>query len=695
MQLQDALHPSVVPHALITPQTQPQISSLKGIDNVQFSGKKQSLAITPKEAERMATSLFQSGQVSADFYRIMHEAAGPLAKLSDKALPAKFSKTRDLTPDDIASRIMAGKELPASQKMAYGLVSVDGKKSRVSINEGVSQQLVEALMPQSSSELPEVVRQEIELYGGQVPLLVTVRDTKATLEFLNNDLLPNYKLHANVEMPDGSVQEYKEAMLWPFLKSVLSGEELPDKLKSLTGKMNDLPFYEISCPNAPNLEAYLKEKMSEKTDLKAQLASLELTKLQYSEQLPLSEVVMSLSVGVALGAGGELGVEHFLHGEGMEAFLARYGVLFLVDVGDNVLGESAAVLNDTAAYGMHGIKSLFTEEGRPFLKRALKAGFGGAVLGLALNWAPALAMTQLYLAGDPSSVSNALVTAAAGGVGSTSTSMGIPINYRITYPQLYTLANELYENDLLDMPDEIESIESKYEKEQAVDNYLKSYAQEELMIRTGMWASLLSFAASPLAGLSFLAPLMTKGAISPEQAAVMYMTTSAGCENLYRLAGVFQKMKFTMDKQTEMLAGYLIDQSSSEKPDDSDSRLKTVTEMMQGRLGKPSKAVGKATDGVAWMSRAKWFMMRPFEKFDRGQRFLEFIGAREEVPLSTTVVEYLSEEGGNNAVAANEASDDADPNPAKSLHERPNKLTKQDFRNAARKTNDVIKRHGK
>jgi hypothetical protein len=279
------------------------------------------------------------------------------------------------------------------------------------------------------------------------------KDTHTAMaQFLHETVIPYFRVDDTLPVlnpknkPNKGEVEVFQTVPWPFFKAVASNQPLSSDYLSMAQAMDELPLYHLGAPIDPAAEAKLWEAF---LPLKQRLSAIEAATMQYSDQVHLKEVLLSMMAGATIGASGELATHHFLEGHGAAA-AARTGTLVLIDMVDGFLGEmgvlqgdlqaSGLSLNREAIYGKNPdgskksmwqiLKNPFKWDGpaKLFLKRASNSAVKGALLGSALS-APAGIVLS-----DPTA--HLLNRSVVGGMGTLGTATSIPFNIRATLPQM-------------------------------------------------------------------------------------------------------------------------------------------------------------------------------------------------------------------------------------------------------------------
>lgn len=487
---------------------------------VRFGARKGTAAFTREEAQRLADAI------------IRHD-------------PLKHHDEEDKSPgsrEELSQAIYKGIQQPyKGQEYRYGMVYPNGQ---IKTSDPIFRKIaVHLLNTMPSGAMPKE------------GLVLVVRERghetfDAVEGFLKEKLVPHFQVSGRVPTVDkagkASDVEVLETVAWPFFHQVISGKPLLQGYKPLVHSLEQLPMFQLRAGAAPQLESALQEAFR---PLKGRLTSLEAATMQYSDQVELKEVVISLLAGSSVGGVGEYAIHHALPEGGMLAGALRTGTLVLVDFIVGVCGEMGVLMSDMEANGLElSIKELYGDkkDGKPkrwwnilanpfgfdgragiFAKRAAVAATKGAALGGVLS-APAgfgLSMPGLGVGSR----------AAIGSVSTMGTATSLPFNIRATLPQMYLATMSLIHQGKIAVPDDIKA------NEKALKKYALHIAEQDMLSRLGFSASLKAYAMTPLSGAMLLSEAI---GVPREMAQTLYMSISPALDNLFRLVMTVGRMKW-------------------------------------------------------------------------------------------------------------------------------------------------------
>lgn len=443
--------------------------------------------------------------------------------------------------------LMAGKQLPLKEQYYVGYIGSHPNFSAESTGQ------IGVKSPQATfQEWLDQLTKEIQLPETGSPVILKMSNPEEVKALLEDKVIPLLQFDGEIAVPqkNGKIkkQPIHETLAYPVLLSLMCGRPLSPAVKPILDAIDKMDIFQIQVPGDRQLTRDLQEKLQ---PLKRQMVGIELAKMQYFERLDIKEVVTSLSMGMAIGSGGELLVHTLLHEGGFWAIIARMGVLGLVDLVDNILGEFGAFRSDLDANGIELSKeALFgtndwwkilrqqfelAGEAGIFAKRAISSAAKGATTGIAIS-----PITSSAVSAEDLSI---FIRSVGAGIGAWGTALSIPFNIRATLPQLQATALYLMKTGIIDIPDTIlpESERGKNlspkEKLSAADpDKLRVYAtvlsMQEMMARVGFSASMRAFVRVPLAGTLLLSQAV---GVPPEVAAMLFMGGAPGAENLLRL----------------------------------------------------------------------------------------------------------------------------------------------------------------
>jgi hypothetical protein len=547
----------------------------------QFSGwfGKTKASFSPTEAKGIATEM--------------------VSHLPD-AVKTDLSKTGvSLDAETVAIQLAKGVMQPfPGQEFRFGVIQKNGQ---IRSNDPIFQKIGQYLLKRIPADL-------IPEDGLPVVLRERGKDTHpAMAKFLHEMVIPYFQVAQTLPVlnpknkPNKSEIEVFQTIPWPFFKAVASNQPLNSDYQFMAQAMDELPLYHLGAPIAPAAEAKLQEAF---LPLKQRLSAIESATMQYSDQVHLKEVLLSMMAGASVGVTGELATQHFLEGHGPAAAAARTGTLVLVDMVDGFLGEmgvlqgdlqaSGLSLNRDAIYGKNQdgskksmwqiLKNPFKWDGpaKLFLKRASNSAVKGALLGSVLS-APAGIVLS-----DPTATlaSRSLV----GGVGTLGTATSIPFNIRATLPQVYLATMTLIEQGKIPVPAEIKKDEKQLRK------YAMRIAEQDLLSRLGFAASMKAYTLTPLSGLILFSETF---GVPREVAQTIYMGLAPAMENLVRLMLTVGRLKMTNPANMARAERLVLDSADRTFTPKEDAKLERLF-------------VDRMTRSVAWtLTHVPWPVKLP------------------------------------------------------------------------------------
>ncbi len=394
-------------------------------------------------------------------------------------------------------------------------------------------------------------KDKIPKEGLPIVLKIRGKNSHDEMDKLYDEVIrPYFQFDGKVKGKKGKELEVLETVYWPFLSSLMSGEEPPEQWQELVDGVDNLPLYKLYSPGHPELEKDLNKAFN--TKIRRRLLGLELSKFQYFDQLDLKELYASLAIGAIIGGGGETLIhKYFPHDSGAVSGVMRTVLLTVVDIFDNLSGELGSLQSDLKSNGMgftptdifgkdtwgEAAKSGFSIKGDASLlvKRARDAATDGALMGTVLN-----VPTGFSLSNPKASVEERAIM---GGIGTLGTGLGIPNNWRSTVPQAYQAAMQLIKAGKLPLP---KGVNTQKEKEA----YALKVAKQELLSRVGFSVSLKAFSMVPTSGLILLAE---KLGVPRRVVQTTFMSLAAPMENLFRLIFSLDHIYRKVPKQRKVI----------------------------------------------------------------------------------------------------------------------------------------------